>query len=180
MISPTVSIDPASDVIADVIRAADPGRSAAAARRLSDLAGQASAPKPSFDSELGRLAAPVQATAMRAGVRARAAADSKSGSQTAFEAMFLGNVLGELLPTDAGGYFGEGTAGQMWKSMLADQVARQIAKSGAFDIAGRLFARSGHEGVEATPQSKHGARALGAIGAPAALEYEIAPARTQG
>ena len=173
MISPTVSLDPASDVIADVIRAADPERSAAVARRLSDIAGQASAPNQSFDSELGRLATRkpsatvVQTTAMRAGARARVAADAKNGAQTAFESMFLGNVLGELLPTDAGGYFGEGTAGQMWKSLLADQVARQIAKSGALDIAGRLFARGGREGDEASAP-------------PAAVENEITPARTQG
>ena len=173
MISPTVSLDPASDVIADVIRAADPDRSAAVARRLSDIADLASAPIPSFDSELGRLATrtplatSVQTTVVRAGARERVAADAKNGAQTAFESMFLGNVLGELLPTDAGGYFGEGTAGQMWKSLLADQVARQIAKSGALDIAGRLFARGARENDAASAP-------------PAAVKNEMTPAWRQG
>ena len=52
----------------------------------------------------------------------------------------LNSFVGEMLPKDADGVFGQGMAGDMWRSMLAEQVSRQIAKSGAFGISKRLFA----------------------------------------
>ena len=52
----------------------------------------------------------------------------------------LNSFVNEMLPKDAESVFGQGLAGDMWKSMLADQVSRQIAKSGALGIAKRLFA----------------------------------------
>ena len=45
-----------------------------------------------------------------------------------------------MLPKDAGSVFGEGTAGDVWRSMLSEQIARQIAKSGALGLSRRLFA----------------------------------------
>jgi Rod binding domain-containing protein len=44
-----------------------------------------------------------------------------------------------MLPKDGSSVYGQGLSGDMWKSMLADQVARQIAKSGSLGIARRLF-----------------------------------------
>ena len=52
----------------------------------------------------------------------------------------INSFVGELLPKDAGSVFGEGTAGDMWRSMLAEQVSLQIAKSGALGLSRRLFA----------------------------------------
>ncbi len=52
----------------------------------------------------------------------------------------LNSFVSEMLPKDASAVFGQGLAGDMWKSMLADQVSRQIAKTDALGIAKRLFA----------------------------------------
>ncbi len=52
----------------------------------------------------------------------------------------LNSFVGELLPKDTGEVFGQGTAGDMWRSMLAEQVSTQIAKSGKLGLARRLFA----------------------------------------
>ena len=43
------------------------------------------------------------------------------------------------MPKNETDVYGEGTAGDIWKSMLSDQIARQIAKSGAFGISKQLF-----------------------------------------
>jgi hypothetical protein len=36
--------------------------------------------------------------------------------------------------------FGGGVAGDVWKSMLSDKIADEVAKSGALKIGQRLFA----------------------------------------
>jgi flagellar protein FlgJ len=54
--------------------------------------------------------------------------------------MMLNSFVSEMLPKDTGEVFGQGMAGDMWRSMLADQVSTQIAKSGKLGLARRLFA----------------------------------------
>ena len=67
----------------------------------------------------------------------------------------LNSFVSELLPKDTGEVFGQGMAGDMWRSMLAEQVSTQIAKSGKLGLARRLFAthevglHSGHVGEAA-------------------------------
>ena len=60
----------------------------------------------------------------------------------------LNSFVSELLPKDTGEVFGQGMAGDMWRSMLAEQVSTQIAKSGKLGLARRLFATH-----EVAPQS---------------------------
>jgi Rod binding domain-containing protein len=70
-----------------------------------------------------------------------AAAPSRAGSaQTKLESVILSEFLGEMLPKDTPSAFGQGYAGDMWRSMLAERVADQIAASGRLGIASRLFA----------------------------------------
>ena len=79
-------------------------------------------------------------------------ADKLGQAKTQFEAMMLNSFVGELLPKDTANVFGQGMAGNMWRSMLAEQVSMQIAKSGKLGLARRLFAthemepRSGRAG----------------------------------
>src|SRR6202020_3652029 len=66
--------------------------------------------------------------------------DKLGKARTQFEAMMLNSFVSEMLPKDTGEVFGEGMAGDMWRSMLAEQVSTQIAKSGKLGLARRLFA----------------------------------------
>ncbi len=45
-----------------------------------------------------------------------------------------------MLPKDAQSAFGQGYAGDMWRSMMAERVADQIASSGRLGVASHLFA----------------------------------------
>ena len=77
----------------------------------------------------------------------------------------LNSFVGELLPKDASSVFGQGTAGEMWRSMLAEQVSLQIAKSGKLGLARRLFAThelSRPRRVGASGRSGEGRRRRGA------------------
>ena len=66
--------------------------------------------------------------------------DKVNQAKTQFEAMMLNSFVGEMLPKDASDVFGQGYAGEMWRSMLSEQISRQIAKSGTLGLGKRLFA----------------------------------------
>lgn len=55
-----------------------------------------------------------------------------------FEALVLHQFVETMLPDDASTVFGEGSTGEIWKSMLAEQVADQMASSGGIGIADLL------------------------------------------
>ena len=140
-----MSFNPRSDVILEVLNAADPARARLAAERLEALG--ANAPQGDFAADLDRAAASSAGSAPTAGLAdarstlaAAAEAPDASRVKVEFEAMLLNSFVGEMLPKNAGSVFGEGTAGDIWRSMLSEQMARQIAKSGALGLSRRLFA----------------------------------------
>jgi peptidoglycan hydrolase FlgJ len=143
-----MAFNPGTDVILEVASAADPSRASLAAQRLSAIAGSNATPA-DFVASLDRAAGATNATPAplpnAADARSRLA-EASSGpdklgkAKTQFEAMMLNSFVSEMLPKDTGEVFGQGMAGDMWRSMLADQVSTQIAKSGKLGIARRLFA----------------------------------------
>ena len=147
-----MAIQPPSDIVLDVARAADPERAAAVARRLTGLAAPADATDAGadFSAALDQAnPAPSTASAPIAGafdMRARLAdtaqaqSDKAKQAQVQFEAVLLNSFVSEMLPKDTPEAYGQGLAGDMWRSMLADQVSRKIASSGALGIGQRLFA----------------------------------------
>jgi Rod binding domain-containing protein len=146
-----MAIDAPSDIVMEVANAADPARAAAVAQRLNALAGAAGAGAADFAETLAATAPAASAPAAASGLsaldaRARFAAAADASDEkatkvkTEFESVMLNSFVSEMLPKDASSIFGQGLAGDMWKSMLADQVSRQIAKSDALGIGKRLFA----------------------------------------
>ena len=143
-----MSISPSSDIIVDVMRAAEPEKAAAAARRLESAANAVS---PGF-------AAVLASTEMRSGGSQRASvvtdysrrpsafSHAGAGSTKAdrvgieFEALILRSFISQMLPDGSAGVFGGGQAGEMWKSLLSDKIAAEVAKSGRLGIAKRIFA----------------------------------------
>jgi len=85
-----------------------------------------------------------------------------------------------MLPKDSSNVFGQGTAGDMWRSMLAEQVAQQIAKSGALGLAKRLFAThelqprdwSAHPGEASKAASDAAQMSANILSAPVAAEFD--------
>ena len=145
-----MAFSPKTDVILEVARAADPSRASRAAQRLNAIAGSNATPA-DFVSSLNQAAGVANAPpSLPGGADARSRlAEAASGpeklgkAKTQFEAMMLNSFVSELLPKDTGEVFGQGMAGDMWRSMLAEQVSTQIAKSGKLGLARRLF--STHE-----------------------------------
>ena len=91
--------------------------------------------------------------------------------------MMLNSFVSELLPKDTGEVFGQGTAGDMWRSMLAEQVSTQIAKSGELGLARRLFAT--HEVASHPGRIGETAKTVGASAAQMSANVLSAPAAAE-
>ncbi len=141
-----MSLAPSTDLVLEVSRAADPQRAAAVVAKLNALGQQGAGPPKDFETALSATAPPRPTpTVVNAPV---AAASRASKAQTKLELVMLSEFIGEMLPKDTPSAYGEGYAGDMWRSMLAERVADQIAASGRLGLASHLF---GHQ-----PQSGGG------------------------
>ncbi len=163
-----MAFHPTTDVVLDVINAADPARASLAAERLAALA--AGKPAGDFALDLNKAASAATdasaaaatglADARNALTAVTAMADPAARAKVEFEAMAVDGFVRDLLPKDAPAFFGEGVAGDIWRSMLSEQISRQIAKSGALGLSRRLFAT--HE--IATGERRAGASAATSAG----------------
>lgn len=141
-----MSIQPPSDLVLDVARAADPARATAVVQKLNAIAANAPTDMTAGDFAAALEQAGGSATPRPVLVNARVpdrtpiGPDSPDRAKTQFEAMLLTNLIEEMMPKDAPEAFGGGMSGDMWKSMLAEKMADQIAKSGALGLSRRLFA----------------------------------------
>jgi hypothetical protein len=72
---------------------------------------------------------------------------SNSAVYRKFEAFVLQMFVESMLPKDASDIFGKGTAGTVWRSMLAEQISNEMAKGNGIGIAKQL-AKSRSAGAE--------------------------------
>lgn len=125
------------DLVLDVVRAADPQTAQAARARLASFgAGTAETP---FSTS---AAAPSVATAETAPTDTAGARPAKAAipeTYVRFEAMVLQTFLQTMLPKDTESVYGEGLAGEMWQSMLAEQIGVTMARRGGIGIAERVL-----------------------------------------
>jgi len=135
-----VAITPATDIVLDVARAADPERYRAALERLARLrAGADVSPPPAFtpNPPVANTANPPAQTTP--GARSRRQLDPYGQ----FEAFVLQSFLQSMMPRNATSVYGRGSAGEFWRSMLAEKLGDELARSGQVGIARRLSAGSG-------------------------------------
>ena len=59
-----------------------------------------------------------------------------------FEGFVLRSFVESMLPSTDSTYFGKGTAGSVWRSMLAEQIGDELAKNGGIGIAAAIENRS--------------------------------------
>ena len=150
-----MSVQPPSDIVLDVARAADPGRYQAAVSKLTqaspgtfaDALGAAggipAAGQPSQDAVLTRFRTAATLPAPRA----------KGTPAQQFEAFVLQTFVESMLPQGASAVFGKGNAGSIWKSMLAEQLGAQLAKVGGIGIA-RMIDAAHPEATALPPGSR--------------------------
>jgi len=87
-------------------------------------------------------------------------AKSKLDAANRFEAMMLQNMLGAMLPKNAQSVFGKGTAGDMWKSMLSQQLAETLAAGHQFGFAKLVTPKTVNSGTDAAIPGTEAAKAV--------------------
>lgn len=129
-----MAINPPSDLVLDVARAADPDAMRASAEKLRSLtsmraadpvAGAAFTDEPALAMNVGSMEPPPQS------------AQAKT-AYTKFEAFMLQSFVESMFSTDTSSVFGKGIAGDYWKSMMSEAIANQMADAGGIGIAKTL------------------------------------------
>lgn len=155
-----MAISPPGDIVLDVMRAADPERVEAARAQLQRAAQSA-----------GGTAAPFH---MAAAVAAPKPAEGGAGeAYRQFEAMVLGTFVQSMLPEEASSVYGEGLAGDMWKSILGQHLGEAISERGGIGIANRLLADRYIEGDKVVPLAGADGEARAAIDTQTSLSQAL-------
>jgi flagellar protein FlgJ len=130
-----VSINPVSDIVLDVARAADPVRSRAAADKLSSGEAANQASSSGFDDALINATKTLQASQnniVSGGTKSSQILpllDARTKAYKGLEQLVLKNLVENMIPKDSVSFFGTGTAGDIWRSFLADQLATQVGET---------------------------------------------------
>jgi Rod binding domain-containing protein len=72
------------------------------------------------------------------GISPAVAARARATAQD-FEAVFLTSMLGQMMNNVGEGPFSGGQAAKTWRSMLTDEYARNVARSGGVGIADSVY-----------------------------------------
>lgn len=143
------------DVVLDVLEAADPAVQRAAAARLEALKSADAGFAATMDGEISKASATARAGADDSRAKSvpsgpgspNAAAPVqviKASSPTdvyrKFEAFVLQVFVETMLPKQSEDLFGKGTAGSVWRSMMAEQLGNQLAQGKGVGIAKQLAA----------------------------------------
>lgn len=156
-----MAISPPSDIVLDVTRAADPMRQQVAFERLARISAPGSAGTvfvSAFDAAFsGGLAGAREKFAGLGSQAAGAAPEDHKAKKTLqqFEAQVISTFIEQMLPEATKNTFGDGMAGGVWRSMLSEQIAGELAKSGGLGIRDKIAAAmaAGNGGAPANPDS---------------------------
>ena len=131
-----------SDLVLDVMRAASPQKVASATARLSGKPSPAAAA--AFAAEVnasGKVRNKSEARIASAGEPASTTASNSTARAKAhqkFEAAMLRSFTEDMLPARASSLYGEGTAGDIWRSLQVDLMSQKLASAGGIGIAEML------------------------------------------
>jgi hypothetical protein len=135
------------DLVLDVLEAGDPVTQRAATAKLDALKGSNADFAATMASEAGKASAsdsPTMADVLSGATSAQPVQVIKAAAPgdvyRKFEAFMLQTFVEAMLPKDSEQVFGKGTAGSVWKSMLAEQLGNQLAAGKGIGIAKQLAA----------------------------------------
>lgn len=126
-----MSVSPPGDIVLEVARAADPAAVRLARAKLESAAG--AAVTGAFEAVTGTAGANLR------GRLQGTSADGVPEAYRKFEAMVLQSFIKPMMPSDAETVYGGGLSGEMWKSLLAQEMGDALAENGGIGIADQIL-----------------------------------------
>ncbi|MGH0004424.1 rod-binding protein [Pseudovibrio ascidiaceicola] len=151
-----MAIQPVSDLVLDVINQADPFEVRAATRSLKApavVSKDLPVSEPSWaSSSFSRFMAEADNASSTAQARGQEGVESLKSMANRYskkletadlgeklESAVLQTFVKSMLPKETENVYGGGTAGTMWKGLMAEQLANQLAKTGSLGLAEMLL-----------------------------------------
>ena len=143
-----MAISPPSDLVMDVVKAADPMEVQAAqeklkANRAAFAANSLAEAGNGFSSAVDILDHVKQKSGLN-NIQNRTKTEEVPETYRKFEAMVLQNFVKSMLPSEAENVFGKGATGDIWKGMMAEQLGNVMAKGDGIGIAKQMYAEQLH------------------------------------
>ncbi|RLQ88796.1 rod-binding protein [Notoacmeibacter ruber] len=153
-----MAVDFPGDLIADVARAADRQSVEQARARLAGIAEMSGTAASAFTEA---LRADVEAPLPTAGAGPKDVATMAPKNDAAalqrFEAMMLQQMIEQMMPKEAGAVYGNGFAGDMWRSLQAEKIGESFAERGGIGIAETITGRLAMAGGDVRSSTADGA-----------------------
>lgn len=146
-----MAINPPSDLVMDVARAADPQAYRMAAERLRAPSASGTMVA-SAAGGLTRDGFTSFSDSLAAGVSVRPDAQNAANpAYRKFEAFMLQSFVQSMFTSDTTATFGKGIAGEYWKPMMAEAMANKMADGGGVGIASLLEEQAARNGRGEAP-----------------------------
>lgn len=138
-----MAISPPSDLVLDVVKAADPTEVQAAqeklmATRAAFRANSLADAGNGFSSKVDVLENAAAKTGLN-DVKNRSKTEEIPETYRKFESMVLQNFVKNMLPSDSEQVYGKGATGDIWKGMMAEQLGNVMSKGDGIGIAKELY-----------------------------------------
>lgn len=152
-----MAISPPSDLVLDVVRAADPSavqeaqaklkasKAAFAARSLADSG-------KGFGSAMNVIDQPATRAGLGNVEGSRKHADMPDEYRK-FESSILSGFINSMLPKESEDVYGKGSAGEFWKQMMSEKIADEMSKKGGVGIADQMYSQALKRAENATPNA---------------------------
>jgi Rod binding domain-containing protein len=138
-----VAISIISDLVMDVVRAADPQEVQVAQEKLkANKAAFAATSLADSGKGFGAAVDMLDSATSKAGLgntNIRSARTEIPETYRKYEASVLQTFVANMLPKDSEEVYGKGNAGEIWKSMMAEQFADTISRNGGVGIAEQAY-----------------------------------------
>lgn len=145
-----MAIQPPSDLVLDVSRAADPLEYRASVEKLRNAQSAVRAANQQIAdggfSELARTNDNTPSVSQsgqyvnQVKIKEKSANADHTEAYKKFEAFMLQSFIQNMFTTDTPSVFGKGQAGEYWKSMMAESMAKEVADRGGIGVA-KMLAR---------------------------------------
>ncbi|QFY59094.1 rod-binding protein [Rhizobium grahamii] len=139
-----MAISPPSDLVLDVVKAADPLEVQAAQEKLK--ANQAAFAANSlaeagngFTSAVDILDRATSKTGLSDTKNRATSSEKIPDTYRKFESMVLQNFIKNMLPSESEEVYGKGATGDIWKGMMAEQLGNVISQGDGIGVAKQLY-----------------------------------------